>query len=429
MIKTGERLDSESGTSVTVGEVLGTGGQGEVREGRTEDGRVVAIKWYLPPFQTDELRENITYLVREHAPSEQFLWPADIVSRNGEFGYVMPLRPPDYVSLTRVLGRKVPMKFRELVQAAGHTVAAFKALQAKGLFYCDISDANLFVEPRTGEVLICDNDNVGSSRTAPRVLGTPRFMAPEIVRNEKKPSALTDSFSMAVLLFLLLMNDHPLQGEAESRIHVFDAAAMRKIYGTEPVFIFDPDDASNRPIPGVHVNAQVFWDLYPQAVRDIFTKVFTTGLADPARRPTFGEWEAAISTTVDSIFACGGCGRENFYCRTRPEVTCWGCRKSVRVPMKLVIGGRRTVILDRGTKLYAHHMSKRGDVVLTDPPVAEVAKHPTQDRYGLKNLSGFQWFATLPGSPVARPVAPGQSVALVPGAQIEFDAVSALIER
>ncbi|PSL53367.1 protein kinase-like protein [Saccharothrix carnea] len=429
MIKAGERLDSESGTPVAVGDVLGAGGQGEVREGRTPDGRVVAIKWYLPPFQNDELRRNITYLVNEHAPSAKFLWPEDIVFKDGEFGYVMPLRPPDYVSLTRVLGRKVPMRFRQLVQAAGHTVSAFKALQAKGLFYCDISDANLFVEPRTGDILICDNDNVGSSRTAPRVLGTPRFMAPEIVRNEKKPSALTDSFSMAVLLFLLLMNDHPLQGEAESRIHVFDAAAMRRIYGTQPVFIFDPHDASNRPIPGVHVNASIFWELYPQAVRDIFTKVFTAGLADPARRPTFGEWETAISATLDAIFACPHCGRENFYCSTRRVATCWGCRKAMQVPMKLVIDGRRTVVLDRDTKLYAHHVNRRGDVVLTDPPLAEISKHPTQDRYGLKNLSTLPWFVTLPGSQVASPIAPGRSVALVPGSQIEFNAVSAVVEQ
>ncbi|WNV87633.1 protein kinase domain-containing protein [Umezawaea sp. Da 62-37] len=429
LLEPGMQLCGESGALVTVRRLLGAGGQGEVYEGRTNDGRDVAIKWYHEPFQTAELRESIAVLVQERAPSERFLWPGDIVSANRRFGYVMPLRPPHYASLTKVLGRQVSIKFKELVRGANHTVAAFKALQAKGLFYCDISDGNLFIDSATGDVLICDNDNVGTTRTTSRVLGTPRFMAPEIVRGEKKPSALTDSFSMAVLLFLLLMNDHPLHGEAESRIHVLDAAAMRQIYGINPVFIFDPVNGSNRPVPGVHVNAPIFWKLYPKVVRDIFTRVFTEGLADPGRRPAFGQWESALSAAVDAIFECSQCGRQNFYCPTNAAGTCWGCAKPFRTPPRLAIDGRRVVILNPDTKLYAHHLSKRGEALLPDPPLAEVVKHATLDVYGLKNLGARQWFASIPGAASAHPVAPGRSVTLTPGTQIDFGAVHAVIEQ
>jgi serine/threonine protein kinase len=44
------------------------------------------------------------------------------------------------------------------------------------------------------------------------VLGTPRFMAPEVVRREAAPSDQTDRYSLAVLLFYLLMGGHPLDG-------------------------------------------------------------------------------------------------------------------------------------------------------------------------------------------------------------------------
>jgi eukaryotic-like serine/threonine-protein kinase len=98
--------------------VLGTGGQGEVREGRMSDGRTVAIKWYYPQFQTDDLRESITTLVQEKAPSAHFLWPEDIVVQGDHFGYVMPLRPANCTSLPMVLGRSVSIRFRELVRAA-----------------------------------------------------------------------------------------------------------------------------------------------------------------------------------------------------------------------------------------------------------------------------------------------------------------------
>jgi DNA-binding helix-hairpin-helix protein with protein kinase domain len=428
VLSTGDELTCESGALVTVGEVIGTGGQGEVRKGHMSDGRAVAIKWYYAQFQTEDLRESIEALVREKVPSKHFLWPEGMVVQDGAFGYLMALRPPDYASLTKVLGRKVSIGLRELVNAAGNTVAAFKALQAKGLFYCDISDGNLFVDPATGDVLICDNDNVGSNRTAPRVLGTPRFMAPEIVRGDAKPSALTDSFSMAVLLFLLLMNDHPLQGALESKIHVLDARAMRKIYGTEPVFIFDPNDASNRPVPGVHVNAPAFWPLYPEAVRRLFTRVFAAGLSDPAQRPSFGEWEAALTAAADAMYACAQCGRQNFYCRESADAACWGCRRMLAKPLRLLISGRSTVVMNADSRLYPRHLHRRGDAAPGDAPVAEVSKHPTQNVYGLRNLGERQWFATPSGSSTARPVAHGQAIALLPGTLIDFGTLDAVVE-
>ena len=180
-----DRVNRASGGAVRVGAELGTGGQGTVYEGTTDDGRKVAIKWYLPAFQNRGLRESIGELVAKKAPSRHFLWPDDLVVNGDEFGYIMRLRPPEFANLTAVLKRRVKLTFRELVVAASQTVSAFKELQATGLFYRDISDGNLFLNPRTGDVLICDNDNVGSSRTPNTVLGTARYMAPEIVRGRR----------------------------------------------------------------------------------------------------------------------------------------------------------------------------------------------------------------------------------------------------
>ena len=128
-----------------------------------------------------------------------------------------------------------------------------------GAKYQDISFGNLFFNPDNGDVLICDNDNVSFDNSKPGgVLGTPGFMAPEIVRGEKRPSKDTDRYSLSVLLFYLFMVNHPLEGKLEASIRCMDMAARVKLYGTDPVFIFDPNNKTNRPVKGIHDNATIY---------------------------------------------------------------------------------------------------------------------------------------------------------------------------
>jgi hypothetical protein len=80
-------------------------------------------------------------------------------------------------------------------------------------------------------------------------------------------------------------------------------------------------------------------------------------------------------------------------------------------------------------KLYPRHLARRGDGTPGDPPVAEVAKHPTLDRYGLRNLGAQQWFATPQGSNNSLPIGTGQSIMLTPGTRIDFGTLDAVVEQ
>ena len=111
---------------------------------------------------------------------------------------------------------------------------------------------------------ICDNDNVTVDGTlGGGVKGTPRFMAPEIVRDEASPSRKTDLFSLSVLLFYMFLVHHPLEGKKEATTHCLDLAAMNKLYGSSPCFIFDLGDNSNAPVAGYQDNTLIFWPIYP----------------------------------------------------------------------------------------------------------------------------------------------------------------------
>lgn len=49
------------------------------------------------------------------------------------------------------------------------------------------------------------------------------------------------------------MVNHPLEGKQEASIKCMDMAARVKLYGTDPIFIFDPDNKTNRPVPGTMI--------------------------------------------------------------------------------------------------------------------------------------------------------------------------------
>jgi len=238
-----------------------------------------------------------------------------------------------------------------------HLAEGFWQLHAKGLAYCDISFGNVFLDPNTGEVAICDNDNVGVDGQSPtNVLGTPRFMAPEIVRGDALPSTATDRFSLGVLLFFMFMLHHPLEGKKEQAVHCLDLPAMNRLYGTEPVFIFDPQDDSNRPVRGVQDNPLIFWELYPQFLRELFTQAFTDGIRDPQNgRVTETIWRKTMVRLRDAIVYCSACGEQNFADMDGPAAVtprqCWSCKKQKRLPMHLRLG-KQIVMLNSDTQVF-----------------------------------------------------------------------------
>jgi serine/threonine protein kinase len=429
-----------SGMDCEVEQVLGGGGQGEVYRAKL-GGQAIALKWYFPAQATREQETSLLNLVRIGPPTDKFLWPLELARAsdvNG-FGYIMQLREGRYKSLFDLMTRRIEPSFRALTTAGLELAHSFLQLHSKGLCYRDISFGNVFFDPNTGEVLICDNDNVAVDGADAGVLGTPDFMAPEIVRGEAKPRTRTDRFSLSVLLFYMFHIHHPLYGKKVMSIRCLDLPARTKLCGKEPLFIFDPVDKSNEAVPRSidplgegGANALDFWPIYPKFIRDLFTKSFTVGLHDPDNgRVTEGIWRGAMIRMRDSIIYCPHCSTtaatiENFY---DPEAlrangsqpTCWHCKKAIPLPPRIRIG-RNVVMLNHDTKLYPHHVD---DQKLYDctKNVAEVARHPTQANvWGLKNLSDEKWVSTSPDGTI-REIETGRSVSFGLGTKINFGKV------
>ena len=434
LLNSGELVQMQpTDLSYKVEDFLGGGGQGEVYRARLVDGKgtgsLVALKWFFPHYlrQDRELRARLERAVDTGPPSDRFLWPQDLVQtadRPG-FGYVMPLRDDRFVGITDLVTRRTEPTFHALVTAAFELAHNYRQLHAKGFCYRDISFGNVFFDPESGEVRICDNDNVSvNNQGSGAIRGTPRFMAPEIVRGEAGPSTQTDLFSLAILLFYMLVNHHPLEGAREAQIRCFDLPAMTRLYGTDPLFIFDPDDDSNRPLFGNHDNALALWPLYPGFVQELFVRAFTDGLRQAHHRVRESEWAGELIRLRNSIFYCQRCGVENFYDPDALEAdnvnsrSCWACAASYRLPPRMRIG-RDVLMLNHNTLLHPHHFDdgRRYDL---DEPAAEVIPHPQDPQiWGLRNRSEQKWTSQTSDGQV-NDVEPGKAVTLSPGLRIQF---------
>jgi DNA-binding helix-hairpin-helix protein with protein kinase domain len=405
------------GSSVLIGRRIGEGGQGVVHEAMVGTTRL-AVKWLRPGPRTGLMRHAIADLAARESPHHAFAWPIDVLEsdRIGGFGYLMRLLDLRFVSFAAMLNQRQQPSFRALVEIGRQLVEPFAALHAAGLCYRDISFGNLYVDPQRAEVAIIDNDNAGVDGGEVFVKGTPRFMAPEIVRDEALPSTVTDLYSLAVFLFHLFVHGHPLEGcrtEASynwSEDRVSETALALRHYGFDPVFVFDPDDASNRPVPGDPM--LTWWRIYPRFFRDLFERMFTTGLGDAslAGRVPEGVWRRALSRLADCVSQCPECQAATFWDPDDPELSCWNCGVVPPPPPLLVVPGHRLVLAEGAVVTSQHLTRDRNGRQLA----ATVEAHPHKPgSVVLRNCTDRRW-TVVPVGEEAKAVDPERRLAVRP---------------
>ena len=432
-LQIGKILTSASGNAYKVDELLGEGGQGFVYKVSCNS-KKYALKWYKVKTARKEQKDIIKNLLQKPKPSEEFLWPLDLVEDGAAFGYVMPLRDKRFKDIPALLTRKVEPSFTTLCKVGLNMVTAYRKLHSSGYSYCDINFGNIFYDPDTGDILICDNDNVtidGMDQSL--VVGTLGFMAPELVMSNEtggdvRPSTNTDQFSLAVLLFYIFMMHHPLEGEKASKIKCFDYNAKVLLYGKDPVFIYDPKDRSNRPVKGEQDNAIVFWGLYPDYFKDLFVRTFTDGMKNPNKRVPELEWQQAFIKMLDGIMICPNCEAENFFIQSKETSqvahTCWCCNKTLKIPVGIRIG-KDKVLLNSDTQLYEHHVKGNFNLKQVVATVNQNPKNPAI--WGLRNDSTDNWtYVRADGTQVVLP--PGKSATIAKDCKIKFGQVEGIFE-
>jgi DNA-binding helix-hairpin-helix protein with protein kinase domain len=437
-----------AGQEYVLSKRLGEGGQGEVwlvsgkqsanaaPTGRSVPG-AFAMKWYNSMAASPRQFEILRRLVSAPPPDVRFLWPLALVQMGGipRFGYLMHVREDRFKDLTKMMNGEFAVSPRRLMNACMQLADSFFRLHARGMSYCDISYGNVFVDPDSGEILICDNDNVIVNNTGlTGTTGTPSFVAPEIVRGEvQQPNTATDRFSLAVLLFAMIVMHHPFEGRMYDEIPGFVPDKDQQIYGTPAPFIFHPVDDSNH-LPPEYAGPIARWNLLPKFLRRRFVEAFVDTVNKPQSRVVETIWRSDFLRTHDSIHACPGCGAENYYDREScdPNGTvmgdCWRCKQPIPMPPRLGLkrgDETRVVVAGAGTKLYPIHIGSDAQAQVWElrTPLAQVESAPNNpQQLGLRNLSTATWMASMPDGRLLD-IAPGKIVGIRQGVTVQFGPV------
>lgn len=409
-LKIGESVSLTNGTQAKIVKELGRGGQGIVYLVEV-NGQNMALKWYFNNMG-DWFYRNLEENVTKGAPSEAFLWPEFLTTKQkGTYGYIMKLRPQGYYEFGQYLLARAKFKsFEAMVNAAMKICEGFKALHLSGLSYQDLNDGNFFIHPDTGDVLICDNDNVAPEGVSSGILGKARYMAPEVVTGKAMPSKQTDRYSLSVVLFLLFYANHPLEGARVLACPCMTEKYEKLFYGSEPIFIYDKVNANNRPVRGVHNNVLRRWNAFPVILRDTFTQEFSLEcLSDPNKRKLERQWQNVIQQLRDMLVVCSECNDETFVADANtPKCMC--CGKSFHIAGTLQINDRK-VLLTPNTKVYVD-MDNKPDIQVINVPGD---RYPIQ----LRNITTNNWVVETSSGKI-RSVEPNMSMPVKAGLKVNL---------
>ena len=428
-LKNGDVVQLNGGGYIKIINELGRGGQGIVYKVLMDDNEY-ALKWYFGRKLKNktEFINNLEKNIILGAPANNFLWPKKLTNEiDSSFGYVMDLRPKEYTDFSSILNNKATFKnFHVMVESAINIANSFRDLHRRGYSYQDLNDGNFFINIDNGDVLICDNDNVAPDGINTGISGKPGYMAPEIVTGKKNPSIITDYHSLAVVLFKLLIRHDPLMGKAHALRVCITEKVEQELYGTNPIFIFDPNNDSNAPVRGIHKNPILLWPKYPAYVHDIFIRAFCNGINNSNARPNDNEWRKTLINLRGEILTCLNPDCQNdFLVSTLKNniVECDRCKLKTSLPCYIEANKYR-VYLYPGNSLYKCHTERDSDDCKTETgKVVKNKKDPT--KWGIKNLSNDKWsIETSNGKKIFNH---GEVIPIIKDAKVTFNHVQTQI--
>ncbi len=325
---------------------------------------------------------------------------------------------------------------------------AVKRLHAAGLAHSDLSYKNVLVDPSGGNACIIDIDSlVVPGKYPPDVVGTPDFIAPEVMAtrslkvgdsNKALPNINTDKHALSVLIYMYLLYRHPLRG---GKVHDMDPQKDEELsMGSKALFVEHPEDSSNQPnVKNVKKSAmpwadpkEIPYEVCGPYLKALFDRSFMSALHEPNARPTANEYEIALVKTLDLMQPCMNptCNQKWFVFDNTLNPKCPFCKTpysrklpvldlySAKIPGKFLPDNHRIMVY-HNQYLYKWHVNR---LVFPNERLKQEDKKPVgyfafhQNKWILVN----QTLTSLKDVTNDKIIPIGQSVELVDGKKILF---------
>lgn len=324
-------LRDQRGKAVTLGGLLGKGGEAEVYAVAGRPGLVAKVYHAHAPGNADKLKAMV-----DHPPANPMrrkghiaiCWPESMLfdASSRCVGFLMPLldraKHRELFHLYNPMDRRVQapnFTWAYLLKTAENIAIVLESIHAKGYVVGDINESNFFVSDQALVTLVdCDSMQVRTPTTVfCCTVAKSEYLAPEL--QGKDLSAVDrgpeqDNFALAVLLFLLLMEGvHPYSGvwngpgdppPMESRIARGDC----------------PYAGSTRVKP---MPSSPPFDLLPANLRSLFAQAFGQGSGAPSARPSARHWREALGQ-VSSLT----CSRNKHHVYPKHLASCPWCERT-----------------------------------------------------------------------------------------------------
>lgn len=444
-------ISSVSGKKIRAQERVGQPGVGMLRTAEYPEGRCL-VKWFTKEdlAQTGcgtQLYQNLLEHFSAETPGSAFMWPSD-VSRldRGAFCYTINEDVTPYISLSDLMEDKGNYEgWSAIVNAALSLITAFLQMKESGYHYLHMTEDDVWIHPKTGRVLLANAEflrkeskaagsgaakaGAGQAGTA-KAAGTDswmpsrrgRMLPPAYLTGGRAPDSQSDDYMLAVLLFEVLYLHHPLEGYRAASFPVMDQKAEQLVYGQQPCFIYDEKDESNGPVRGIHINVLRRWGLYPDFIRDFFTRAFRQEVLK-GREPavTAMEWYHQFMKLRSYIVPCT-CGMENIW---QPgEQKCRRCRTPLaQAALHYQIGTESYPVLP-GTRLYQCQLDSGSDYTAVAGEFIRTKSNSSLCL--LQNVTDQEWIVTDPGGQ-ERPAGPQETVMLVDQMKITIGKATMII--
>ena len=287
----------------TLGAKIGSGGMGEVYlASHSMLKRPTAVK-LLPPQMADG--ERRVRFEREVQNTAQLAHHNTVAiydygtSPDGAFYYAMEY--VDGITLFDMVASTGPVPPARVVHLLKQACGSLAEAHGMGIIHRDIKPANLMVTNRPGMwdhlkvldfglVKVLGGGDTVDVTVPGNVLGTPRYISPEGIRDTESVDARSDLYALGAVGYFLLTGQHMFEGETVIEI-------INQHINTEPV---RPSEKLGRELPEALEDA-ILWCVKK----------------DPDERPISAE---ALFDRLDALDALGGLGDMGIWGRDESNV-------------------------------------------------------------------------------------------------------------